>query len=216
MDIPLTEFVGFLKQIDSARLGARERQALATALPLFGLDDPPPSAEQIRATARQQLGNAAERHAFEPVIQTVPNRRFSGGEGLPRQRYYTLSINRVGEDNLTLLAEMRAYRSCRRTGKICTFLDSIYPPGQRLLQAERLEGAGNLLLLVFLDPDSLARTVFVLPYSVSEIAIPRVLDLRRLEAQQWFFTTFYLEQGHIAHRPMPDVPLRISGACCHI
>jgi hypothetical protein len=206
MDIPLTEFVGFLKQIDGAKVGPREQEILSISLPLFWPTEPPLSAEAVKARAKQQpIGELAE--TAEVLIQKGPNRRFSGGGGLPRQRYHTLSRDNVGEDNLTLLAEMRVYRSCRRAGKVCTILDSIYPPGKAVLQAEAIDAAGNVLLLVFVDPSTLARTVVTLPYTVVETRIPRALDLRLIEAQQWFFTAFYLEKGNTYHYPIADNPI---------
>lgn len=139
---------------------------------------------------------------MQVTIQRGPNRRFSGGEGLPRQRYHTLSRDLRGDDNLTLLAEMRAYRSCR-DGQICTVLDSCYPPGQRLLEAEGVKTDGaNLLALIFLKErgatehhsPTFALRVLTLPYTVTEATIPRVLDLRLLEAQRWLVQTFCVEK----------------------
>jgi hypothetical protein len=206
MDIPLTEFVGFLKQLDAARLGAGERETLARALPLFWPAEPPFTAAEVKARAKQQIGEIVEGKEWETLVQKGPNRRFSGGEGLPRQRYHTLTRDNAGEDNLTLLAEMRAYRSCR-SGMVCAILDSIYPPGKTVLKAERIEPHGNTVLLVFLDPASLARTLITLPYTVIETRIPRVLDLRLLEAQQWFFSAFYLKESNTLHYPIQDSPI---------
>src|SRR6516225_9314116 len=107
MDIPLTEFVGFLKQLDADKLGAREREILSSALPLFWPTEPPFPANEVKARAKQQLGEIVEDEWWTTLIQKGPNRRFSGGEGLQRQRYHTLTRDHLGEDNLTLLAEMR-------------------------------------------------------------------------------------------------------------
>lgn len=201
MDIPLTEFAGFLKQIDAASLSADARESLAVALPHFWPKDPPADESTIKARARQIFGSFKE-DRMKVTIQRGPNRRFSGGEGLPRQRYHTLSRDLRGDDNLTLLAEMRAYRSCR-DGQICTVLDSYYPPGQRLLQAQGIPArGGNVLALVFLEErrpmansaPAFDLQVLTLPYTVTETTIPRVLDLRLLAAQRWLVQTFCVEK----------------------
>ena len=133
----------------------------------------------------------------------------SRGEQLARQRYFTIARDVTGDDDLTLLAEMRAYRSCR-LGRSSTILDTCYPPGRRLARKEGIDPTFKALLLVFLrlraasypsQPSRVSLDVLPLPYDVAETVIPDVLDLRSLQAQEWFFETFYLQRNTL-HIPI--------------
>src|SRR5688572_1243373 len=108
MDIPLGTFSGFLKQIDASQINDREQQALRDALPHFWPSESPLSADEVKALVKRTFPSMTEAIESRMRIteQRGPNRRFSGGAGLPRQRYYTLSRNAAGNDNLVLMAEL--------------------------------------------------------------------------------------------------------------
>src|SRR4051794_39883313 len=113
-EIPLVTFSGYLKQIQVAHLGNNERIILDRALPHFLPSDPTIDTERVREAYPEVTESQFSQILSNVKAQREPNRRFSGGAGLPRQRYYTLLRDEGGDDHLTLLAEMRSYRSCRK------------------------------------------------------------------------------------------------------
>lgn len=227
MKIPLTNFKGFLKQIDASQLGARERASLNAALPHFWPAEQPDNwHDQIRSARdrlQRMLGDSHGMLPGQPITwQAVPNRRFSGGDDLPRGRYYTICKDSSGGDDLTLLSEMAAYRSVRRSA-LCSILDTQELPHS--LFDDQLRPKRNSMFLVFVDDPNLpnhfineldqrfgggqrlyldthqlekVRAVYVeLPYRILNFEIQMVLDLRRITAQEWFYEMFSVRRKSV-------------------
>src|SRR5580658_6967951 len=74
----------------------------------------------------------------------------TAADPLPSQRYYTLASDESGDDNLTLLAELRAYRDPTRQ-QVCTILDTRYPPGEALARTIGYRTQQSLLIAFFDD-----------------------------------------------------------------
>lgn len=226
MTIPLTSFEGFLKQIDHSSIRERERVALKAAFPQFWLEgELVPNEDSILQLAKEKLGINYYSEIGDralPRMQKVPNRRFSGGFDLPRQRYYTLSSDEVGNDNLTLMAELRAYRSPQR-GSPCAVVDTCFSAGKAFSQTTRIAAKQSLLIAFFEqppvfwerltggvaedfadeDPMVLLSDVVAIPYRVTATSIDGVLDLRCLDAQRWLFQQI-MQEGKVFCPPVFD------------
>ena len=193
--IPLNTYSGWLKQIDVAELNPMGHLALDYAFPLFlsfldfGDDQ-----------AHEALTRKASGHS--PFVQLYRARRFAGDHTLPRGRYFTVCRDAQGNDMNTLLGELWAYYRPERGGRIA-MLDST---NEKALRAAEESGVWNLprLSVPFIGlmfapsergispfahmagidfPNAL---VVLLPVSVRDVQIERVLDLRQPEAAEWF------------------------------
>jgi hypothetical protein len=222
MSIPLKKFKSYVKQIDTTALSPLQRMALDSALPHFRsaeIDEDFKVERQLEGKKRflESHRELADYLPSLPEWQSVPNRRFSGGPDLSRGRYYSLCKDESGDDGLTLAAEMRAYRSVRKSA-LCTVLDLLYPLSDGVMGMLDLPGGGiHSLALVFVggpglvnpfierlkefsgehiygrradQQSSTCALAVTIPYRVDEVEIQQVLDLRDLRTQEWFFETF--------------------------
>jgi hypothetical protein len=157
------------------------------------------------------------------TAQTAPNRRFSGGDDLPRQRYYSISEDALGTDSMSLMSEMRAYRSVKKS-VLCTLLDTRYSIPKFLAESFGIgQTQMRSMLLVFCEGPELhnpfleeldlhfrigrryplsgeedgqmGMALITIPYQVVHAEIPRVFDLRSLTSQEWLFHAVCIERG---------------------
>jgi hypothetical protein len=196
IDVPFSSFEGWTKQIVTDDLGALAEAAVARTFPWFFDLSIPPEAMLARIDA-QQAASRARRFTGQRL------RRFSGDNALPRSRYFTLSRDDVGHDQLTLVREMLAYSNMARTGafQLLDTADSTAPEQMRALGFKDMP-KGPALLLLFGDgraigmsrlgfdlglPPSIYRVQ--LPVRVIRQRIDRVVDLRRPHTADWFAQT---------------------------
>src|SRR4051812_13187737 len=95
--IPLSNFEGWVRQVDPRSLNQLSRIALEFAFPGF-LPRDEPTQDQVQGMVR-----VLKQGADYATWQNRPKRRFSGGEDLPGGRYYTLAVGSHGHDEGTLM-----------------------------------------------------------------------------------------------------------------
>lgn len=103
--VPLSEVELHLKQVRPSELNELGRAAMAKAFTGFSEEDlrSPERIESYLAEVRAVAG--IENHRFDPR----PYRRFAGDPSLPRSRYYTIAQDAAGNDQGTLVRELRTY-----------------------------------------------------------------------------------------------------------
>jgi hypothetical protein len=188
MEIPLSSFDGWIKQISPAQLNELGLATLSEAFPRFLGSDPD-------LEERRRLEERAK-HVDVVYRRKGPARRFEGDESLPRGRYYSVCEDRDGHDSGTLCLELSAYASDTCLVAVCDLLDSkrhplfeSLPSRPAIAIAFLSRPATRLLREVFGECRQGVPTVFI-PYIVTEVSLERVLDLRSLSVQQWFFGSF--------------------------
>ena len=217
--MPLGTFRGWLKQIDAAELNPMGQLALDYAFPFF---------LTFMDFDEYQAHNALIRKArgVSTFTRTARARRFAGDESLPRGRYYTVCHDSRGDDQDTLQGELWAYYRPERAGDIA-MLDSA---NEKLLREAEERGWWTLPRLsvpyigIVFAPAKNAPNPFgslvgvehpnalsvLLPVSVSEVCVERVLDLRQPEAARWFAYHF----SRLVWEPDADAGIRDWVRCC--
>lgn len=211
MQMPLSTFVGTLRQISPSSLGASEKAILQACAPHFL----PLSDEERERWFDAQKSNIDPNVAWV-FVPSRPHRRYSGdffSDFMDEYRldfgsYYSVCIRQSGFDNGTLAAELNAYRSTD-VDFLVFFFDGF---DETLTSRLGLPGGAHIGVFVT-DPSKLVPHVpkdapeelrqilqqavdsgvafyWSVHTDVSEARIEGVLDLRQLDAQEWFFQTF--------------------------
>ena len=202
IDPPLKRKTFWVKQINSARLTELGRSALLAAF--TGYADHP----EIE-TARRELEEASSRRlgvGFKVDQRT--QRRYSGDHTLPRGRYYAM-CDETGDDQGTLVGELRAYYSPAVAG-IVRIYDCTLPGDLERVRALDIPAGNNRQLIFGFPPVGSVANPFAaafasvagqprlaevlgrkevlvgLPLSVMQLTRDRVLDLREPDAAEWF------------------------------
>lgn len=211
MIAPLVQFKGFVKQVSRNNLTREANIVLDTAFPRFWPADTQSDDWQAQ---RQKIEEFGVDYIFSDVN---PPRRLAGCLNFPRGRYYSLCYNSDGDDQNTLVNELNAYLDPIRGG-LFMFGDMAIPevveafserfgvsaraghyilgfaigrPGaispiiQKLKDQELTpEGLGDQCQ----ERVSLAVTI---PYVVEQCEIPKVLDLRLPDCQEFIVEEFF-------------------------
>jgi hypothetical protein len=220
---PFTEVELILKQINPADLSDLGRDALNQAFTGF-YDE----AENIQEEQEMQefLNNRFGEFGLKfskPSEKIQPGesksyRRYAGDSGLPRGRYYSVCADESGNDNGTLLQEIRAYNNPLKAGLV-SVLDST----DRESREEAFRWVGNYsphLIIKFVpiwgeQPELAQQQLAKLDktYDLFQVHIPmrvtrevrkKVLDLRQPEAAEWFTREFTRLPSN------PDSPVKIA------
>jgi hypothetical protein len=215
-DIPIQTKNLILKQINLDRLSTLGRAAMGHCFTGFSdrtnYDDA--DVNEFLEELRGLTGH--ENVAFDPT----PYRRFAGDGSLPRGTYFSVAVNRTGEDGGTLIRELRNYYKVLAAGIVQIF-DST-EPNDRAFLSGFMDIVEPVLVLIFLpvrgQPNPFTRRFMArhdnaamlvhLPLTISERKIDRVVDLRDPGAAQWFTRTVTtLQSDHGANR-FPVFPLK--------
>jgi len=137
-------------------------------------------------------------------------RRYSGGNLLPRQRYYSLCIGNNVNSNQTLACELKAYAYADRENYYDVF-DAADPVAAGMMQmlshSERQKCAEreNKYIIVYkrplvvdgvsviknqIDADGIGK-IFLIPYDIKRMKRDNILDLREKDAMEWFVRMFW-------------------------
>ncbi|HEX3185699.1 MAG TPA: ankyrin repeat domain-containing protein, partial [Pyrinomonadaceae bacterium] len=193
--IPLTTFSGWLKQVNVDDLNPMGLLALDYGFPHF---------LNFLDFTEDQAHNALTRrgHGVTEFVNPGRARRFAGDHTLPRGRYYTVCKDASGDDGDTLQGELWAYYRPEHAGDLA-MLDSANK--KMLLEIEesgvwKLPRLSTPYIGIIFSPSRagaanpfgwLAGVDFpnaltvLLPVSVREERIEKVLDLRQPEAARW-------------------------------
>ena len=192
---PTTRFEGYLKQMDLEALGPLQRLAIATAFPKFSARGP---TEDEKGRARAAVGA----HAI--WFEREQERRFAGGTDLPRGRYHSVCADESGDDHGCLLHELINYTDLSKSGYVFIADMALHADEVNRTFGQSFP-TGRYILLIFLSlagptnpfmaaaraamPDLVPQTsrmaTVELNYQVRYTSIDNVLDLRRLDAQQF-------------------------------
>ena len=219
---PFTDVELILKQINSATLNDLGRDALNQAFTGFYDDaEEIQEAQEMRESYENRFGEFGFKYSH-PSEKIQPGesksyRRYAGDSGLPRGRYYSVCADESGNDNGTLLQEIRAYHNPLEAGQVLV-LDSTLPEWHE----EAFELVGNHephLIIKFVpiwgEPHKFAQSYLsklnkeadlfqvYLPMRVTREVRKNVLDLRQPEAAEWFTREFTRLPSN------PDSPVKI-------
>jgi hypothetical protein len=211
MAAPLTTFAGFLKQIDRASMDDIAKCVLDRAFPFFW----PGSSENedIRAQTRVLEQRGAD-YIFHDLS---PPRRLAGCWGLPRGRYFSLSIDEIGDDFNTLANELNAYLDPLRGGLILFADMAVQQAREQLAEhlSQRMEPGPHIIVVLLGRPSAINPVIDALdkrglipseaneqrvdscligthiPYQVVPRDIPNTFDLRLLECQEYLVREFF-------------------------
>ncbi len=217
--MPLTTFSGWLKQINVDELNPMGLLALDYGFPHF---------LNFLDFNEDQAHNTLTRRGYgtSNFVNFGRARRFAGDHTLPRGRYYTVCKNAKGDDNNTLQGELWAYYRPEYAGDIAMFdsadekamlevensgvwkLPRISTPHIAVTFSPTKQAANPFGFLAGVDfPNALA---VLLPVSVREERIEKVLDLRQPETARWFAYYF----SRLVVEPNQDDGLRDWIRCC--
>src|SRR5262245_54313630 len=193
--MPLTTFDGWLEQIEANELNPMSQIALDRGFPLFlsWIDFSEDSAHNVMTRRGYGVSN----------FHRPPRaRRFAGDDTLPRGRYYTVCRNSRGDDGGALIGELYAYYRVHTAG-VVAIVDSAdeksihqmresgfwkLPPLQTpfigVLFAPWQNTANPIAKLFDVEPPNTLSVL--LPLTIRQTRIDRVLDLRQPEAARWF------------------------------
>jgi len=193
--MPLVVFEGWLKQIDVDELNPVGQIALDRGFPLFlsWVDFSEDTAHNVMT--RRGYGMSA-------FYRPPRTRRYAGDDTLPRGRYYTVCRNSRGDDGGALIGELYAYYRVHTAG-VVAIVDSAdeksihqmresgfwkLPPLQTpfigVLFAPWQNTANPIAKLFDVEPPNTLSVL--LPLTIRQTRIDRVLDLRQPEAARWF------------------------------
>lgn len=194
-NMPLSTFCGWLKQVDPTGLNPMGVLALDYAFPYF-LD--------FLDFSEDQTHNVLTRKGYgvSSFVKSNRARRFACDQTLPRGRYYTVCKDGRGNDDDTLQAELWAYYRPEHAGDIAMVdsanekmlrefeqsgvwtLPRLSTPYIGIIFAPSQHGGNPFGQLVGVDfPNALC---VVLPVTIQEARVERVLDLRQPETADWF------------------------------
>ena len=179
----LTDTELHLKQIRLADLNELGKSAMSAAFAGFAEDNRPTS-EQVD----KHLENMRTRTGFHnQCLDSAHYRRYAGDSTLPRSRYYSIANTEAGDDDGTIVREMRTYYNPRNAGIIQIF-DSTLPNDRVILSRFTIpEPSLNIIFLPLAGrPNRFAAeftdtpTPFLvnLPLRIESRRVKNVVDLR--------------------------------------
>jgi hypothetical protein len=187
--------------------------AMATAFAGFA-DDNRPSHEALEThLAEMRALTGFAKYELDPQ----PYRRFAGDSTLPRSRYYTVASTASGDDEGTLVRELRAYYNARNAGIIQVFDTTSTRDKQALA---RLPDRGPSLVVVFLPlagrPNRFASVyteaatplLVYMPLRLETRRVEDVVDLREPETARIFTETLTRLQWDVRDARLPCFPLK--------
>jgi hypothetical protein len=200
-DAPCSQYEGWLKQVAVSDLNELTLFALDFACPLFrALDDRHSHIpHDTRAVAPIMMYGLGSKVGY---VGRGRERRFAGDSSLGRERYWTIANGPHGDDEGTLLSELLAYYSHRNRTLVsafdCTHNDSAFPDTRG---SERPTETSPTVILKFgpqspnpftnaLGLENVSSMGIKIPLRILHVSIPRCIDLRLPEAQDWFLTYF--------------------------
>jgi hypothetical protein len=213
-DIPLTTFSGTVKFYRSVFGNSIGALTMREAFPGFSPD--PNDDDAAKRERAKAMGRHVD-HLF--IVKDAPlPRRFAGDMTLSRGCYYSVCNDELGNDQGTLGRELAAYRYPKMGGHVLVH-DLVMPDHAEELRkycdaptgfaiefrstakgpnpvVEKLRDAR---LIAVEDPTK--PVVIFMPLAIKQFEVPRVLDLRQLEAQRWL-TRFLPKGNEIFRKPM--------------
>jgi len=191
MKIPFTTLNEHLKYIRFSSIDLLGKLAMKFAFSEFYED------ELENLEGKQNIKNIKFHGLSEVDEAPFRYRRFSGGINLPRGRYYSIS-NSNGDDSKTLVQELSSYVNPKKSGQILihdTFLN-------QSIENSKV-GSKKYLIVEFIDSNKpnpfISHLVengklsqrksksIPLPYSIEEVTIPNIIDLRYPKTQKWLY-----------------------------
>lgn len=208
--IPLTTFDGYLKRTDSSQWEPSRRALFSYLFPVF-------ADEGELTTPADEIEDFYS--AFKPFIEInidlAQPRRFSGAY-FPRSRYFSVCMDEHGDDQNTLVHELRAYRDPARSGMVevmdlgigervgLTIGQTNYPLEKRpeiavlVHDLDKIPDAFHKLAVRDFEADDGTRIwMFCFPYLVEPVMIEGVVDLRLPETRERFYVYFSKPQEGI-------------------
>ena len=210
MEMPLSTFEGWLKQVDVGNLNDLARRAMDIAFPGF----------RVLKEPTQEMRSMMEKHVELGADYVTwldrPYRRYAGSANLPRGRYSTtVAQGPSGNDNGTLFRELLAYSDPRKSG-LLMLVDLGTDKGVAMLNqiatgVEKMDafailfvgrpGAPNAFIGSLSEEERAMGGVgnqkedrvvvpVVIPYKTEPVHIERAVDLRVPQVQEWFFQVF--------------------------
>ncbi|MCG3157230.1 MAG: hypothetical protein DKINENOH_03862 [bacterium] len=202
--IPLTTFDGYLKQLAIANLPETYRNIFNLLFPRFS------DKQEISELQKHSADQMAEIFAGYVEVAVVPEqpRRFAGW-ALPRGRYFSVCSDSHGNDNNTLVHEMRTYRNPSIFGMV-EVIDLGAREKLRLRVGDdthEIKGDSSIGVLIHnlnriprefsqLTVErfrwTTGKTLGMLrfPYEIKKEVIPDVIDLRLPKTRDWFHEYF--------------------------
>jgi len=178
----------YLKQIRLDDLNKIEESAMKIAFAGFS-DENRPSTEEVNEYLEDMHAITGLNHSFDPASY----RRYAGDTTLPKNRYYTIASNESGDDNGTLVRELRTYYNPRNAG-ILQIFDSTLPEDRIALSRVILAKLSPSLYINFLPladkPNKFAakstyfptdfptKCIVNFPLRVESRKVEKVVDLR--------------------------------------
>jgi hypothetical protein len=218
---PFSDVELILKQINPADLSDLGREALNQAFTGFydEVQETQVAQEAHEFFNSSEFGEFKLSHASEKVQpgESKSYRRYAGDSGLPRGRYYSVCSDEGGNDNGTLLQEIRAYHNPLKAEQVLV-LDSTLPEWHE--EAFKMGGNHSPHLIIKFVPIWGEKPKFArlqlskmnkegdvlqvyLPMRVTREVRKNVLDLRQPEAAEWFTREFTRLPSN------PDSPVKI-------
>lgn len=214
----------FLKHVNPSGLNKDQLAALNIVFPVYSKEEMEArqqyNYDKLRHEVDQHLGiklslDLEPKAEFE--FSQILTRRYSGGDSLPRNRYYTLARNENGDDQATLKQELYAYF---RPEKVAMFLmwDTTLTPDIEELRSvfgvdagtqhivlgfpnQSRETLNNLGLNITDIHDEIGGTIEI-PVSMKRESIDNVIDLRLPDVADWFADYFSREIIHLLKPPL--------------
>jgi hypothetical protein len=211
--VPLSEVELHLKQVQQAALNELGRAAMARAFTGFS-DQNIRSPERIASyLAEMRALTGVENTNFDPR----PYRRFAGDPSLPRSRYFTIARDATGEDQGTLVRELRTYYNPQNAGIIQIF-DTTNLGDKEFLSG--VAGGEPWIAVVFLPlagrPNTFASTytelaqplIVLLPLRLETRRVKGVVDLRQPETARVFAQELSRLEWDVEGAKLPCFPMR--------
>lgn len=202
-DMPLTDFCSTVKFYRPSFGNALGTMLLREAFPEFSArDDQEISQEHQKAQQGKMAAAWAAGAKRVFMVGGRIRRRFAGDFTLSRGCYYSVSNDEYGNDQGTLARELSAYLSPSMYGSIIVH-DLVMPQDGALLREHCMAPAGFAVELRPTEegPNPVALKLaqanllpieeptkpylIFMPLAIERFEVPRVLDLRQLEAQNW-------------------------------
>lgn len=211
--IPLTTFDGYLKQMNSSSWDTAPQNLFNHLFPVFSDEfesTPSPATsprEQYERTLTEGLLKVFS-SMLEVRHESKQPRRFSGVD-FPRRRYFSVCMDEHGDDQNTLVHELRAYRDPVRSGMVEVIDLGIMPELTLMVGKDtyKLTRQREIAVLVH-HPESIPEALqglavekfrkegnqsvwmFRFPYEIQPAKIPDVVDLRLPATRESFYEYF--------------------------
>lgn len=222
--IPLTQFDAVVKQLSTADLPPDFRQVFNYLLPHWQETTKIEWSDELHRYSKAGLLSMRMDHGSGDIDRfTRRYRRFGGETDLPRERYSTICFTEEGDDDGTLVNEIRTYHDPILSG-CADFFDLSVKKFKAIHDSIGMPASGVDQFVVLLRsyaasdrlPDVLKHAlnagnsfIISIPLTIKQVSIDRVLDLRNPEAATWFARTFgslELDFGPVKYRPFLNRP----------